>query len=71
MMEKGFLFGMKKNVLALACAFTVGGLHVQIFLKVPAGLAAIVLKLDVMFGNISIHGRFITAISDTVKCDLF
>ena len=59
------------NVVVLACPFTVGGLHVKIFLKVPADLAAIELKLDVMFGNISIHGRFITAINDTVKCDLF
>ena len=35
------------------------------------GLAAIALKLDVMLENISIHGRFITAVSNTVKCDLF
>ena len=59
------------NVVVLACVFTVGGLHVQIFLKVPSGLAAIALKLDVMFGNISIHGRFFTTVSDSVKCDLF
>ena len=33
--------------------------------------AAIALKLAVMFGHVSIQGRFITAIRDTMKCDLF
>ena len=32
------------NVVALACDFTVGGIHVQIFLKLPSGLAAIALN---------------------------
>ena len=58
MIEKGFVWNDKGknkshnlllidsllNVVALACAFTVGGLHVQIFLKVPSGLPAIALK---------------------------
>ena len=32
------------NVVALACDFTVGGIHVQIFLKLPSGWAAIALN---------------------------
>ena len=48
-----------------------GGIHVQIFLEVPSGLEAIALKVAVMFGLVSIHGRFTAAIRDTMKCDLF
>ena len=58
MIEKGFVWNDKGknksynillidsslNVVVLDCVFTVGGLHVQIFLKVPSGLAAIALN---------------------------